>query len=36
MEEIRSYVSDGSFQEKIPLLLRQWNNNANRGMEKAE
>jgi queuine tRNA-ribosyltransferase len=32
MEEIRVYIADGSFEEKVPVLLVQWKNNANRGM----
>jgi len=30
MEQIRIYIADGTFEEKVPLLLRQWKNNANR------
>lgn len=30
MEEIRVFISDGSFEEKIPLLLKKWENNATR------
>lgn len=32
MESIRSYIADGSFEEKVPLLLKQWKNNASRGI----
>jgi len=30
MEEIRVYIADGSFDEKVPMLLAQWANNARR------
>ncbi len=30
MEEIRGYIADGSFEEKVPELLKQWSNNAKR------
>jgi len=30
MEEIRGYVAEGIFDEKAPLLLKQWSNNAKR------
>jgi queuine tRNA-ribosyltransferase len=30
MEQIRVYISEGSFEEKAPLLLAQWSNNAQR------
>ena len=36
MESIRSYIADGSFEEKVPLLLKQWKNNASRGMGNSE
>jgi queuine tRNA-ribosyltransferase len=36
MEQIRAYIADGTFEEKIPLLLKQWKNNANRGMGNGE
>jgi queuine tRNA-ribosyltransferase len=31
MEQIRVYVTDGSFESRVPELLKQWKNNANRG-----
>jgi queuine tRNA-ribosyltransferase len=30
MEQIRAYVGEGIFEEKAPLLLEQWSNNAKR------
>jgi queuine tRNA-ribosyltransferase len=30
MEEIRGYIVEGIFDEKAPLLLEQWSNNAKR------
>ena len=30
MEEIRGYIAEGIFDEKAPLLLEQWSNNAKR------
>ena len=30
MEEIRGYIAEGIFEEKVPLLLEQWSNNAKR------
>ena len=30
MEQIRIYIAEGTFEEKVPLLLEQWKNNANR------
>lgn len=36
MEEIRCYIEDGSFEERVPLLLKQWKNNANRRMGNSE
>jgi len=30
MEEIRGYIAEGIFDEKAPLLLKQWSNNAKR------
>jgi len=32
MEEIRIYIVNGTFEEKVSLLLHQWKNNANRQM----
>jgi len=32
MEEIRIYIVNGTFEEKVSLLLDQWKNNANRQM----
>jgi queuine tRNA-ribosyltransferase len=36
VEEIRGYIVDGTFDEKVPLLLKQWKNNANRGVGNSE
>ncbi|MBN1454441.1 MAG: tRNA guanosine(34) transglycosylase Tgt [Anaerolineales bacterium] len=36
VEDIRGYIADGTFDEKVPLLLRQWKNNANRGIGNGE
>jgi queuine tRNA-ribosyltransferase len=36
VEEIRGYIADGTFNEKVPLLLKQWKNNANRGAGNSE
>jgi queuine tRNA-ribosyltransferase len=36
VEEIRGYIADGTFDEKVPLLLKQWKNNANRGVGNRE
>jgi queuine tRNA-ribosyltransferase len=30
MEQIRIYIADGSFESRVPELLRQWSNNAKR------
>ena len=30
MEQIRTYIADGSFESRVPELLRQWSNNAKR------
>ncbi len=30
MESIRGYIADGSFESRIPALLKQWSNNAKR------
>jgi len=30
MESIRGYISDGSFESRVPDLLKQWSNNAKR------
>jgi hypothetical protein len=30
VEDIRGYVADGVFEEKVPSLLMQWANNAQR------
>ncbi len=30
MNEIRTYIAEGRFEEKIPLLLERWVNNAKR------
>jgi tRNA-guanine family transglycosylase len=30
MEQIRVNIAEGIFEEKAPLLLEQWKNNANR------
>jgi queuine tRNA-ribosyltransferase len=30
MEDIRGYIADGSFDERVPSLLAQWSNNARR------
>jgi tRNA-guanine family transglycosylase len=30
MEQIRIYIAEGSFEEKIPALLELWSNNAQR------
>lgn len=35
MEEIRVYVAEGIFEEKAPLLLTQWSNNAKRTIPSA-
>jgi queuine tRNA-ribosyltransferase len=32
MEQIRVYIADDIFDEKVPVLLKQWENNANRGI----
>jgi queuine tRNA-ribosyltransferase len=32
MEHIRVYILDGSFQSRLPELLKQWSNNAERNM----
>ena len=32
MEQIRVYIAEGIFQEKAPLLLEQWSNNAKRSI----
>jgi len=32
MEQIRGYIAEGIFEEKAPLLLEQWKNNASREM----
>ena len=36
MENIRTYIADGVFEEKVPLLLEQWKNNASRKMGNSE
>ena len=36
VEYIRGYIVDGTFDKKVPLLLKQWKNNANRGIGKSE
>jgi hypothetical protein len=36
MEQIRIYIADGTFDEKAPLLLEQWKNNANKEMVNRE
>jgi len=30
MENIRTYIADGSFESRVPELLNQWSNNAKR------
>jgi queuine tRNA-ribosyltransferase len=30
MEQIRVYIADGTFEAKVPELLKQWDNNAKR------
>ena len=30
MEQIRAYIADGSFESRVPELLRQWHGNAER------
>jgi queuine tRNA-ribosyltransferase len=30
MEQIRTYIANGSFESRVPELLRQWSNNAKR------
>src|SRR5829696_9232473 len=30
MEQIRGYITDGSFESRVPELLIQWSNNAKR------
>jgi len=30
MESIRGYIADGSFETRVPELLRQWQGNAER------
>jgi tRNA-guanine family transglycosylase len=30
MESIRGYIADGSFESRVPELLRQWQGNAER------
>ena len=32
MEQIRTYIADGIFEEQVPFLLEQWRNNASRGV----
>ena len=32
VEEIRGYISDGMFEEQMPMLLERWENNAQRQM----
>jgi len=36
MEQIRIYIADWTFEEKVTLLLEQWKNNANREMVNRE
>ena len=36
MEEIRIRIADGTFEAHVPLLLKQWKNNANRSMVNSE
>ena len=36
MEEIRVYVLEGTFEEKVPLLLEQWSNNAKRSISSVQ
>src|SRR6185295_10635641 len=36
MEQIRIYIAEGIFEEKVPLLLAQWKNNAHRGIANSE
>src|SRR5688572_10125337 len=36
MEQIRVYIADGTFEEKVPELLEKWKNNANREMVNRE
>ena len=36
MESIRGYIADGTFESRVPELLEQWKNNANRGVEEGE
>ena len=32
MEQIRTYIADGTFKSRVPELLRQWDNNAKRNL----
>jgi queuine tRNA-ribosyltransferase len=32
MEQIRIYIAEGVFEEKVPMLLEQWSNNAKRSI----
>ena len=32
MESIHGYIADGSFEERVPELLKRWNNNAKRSV----
>jgi queuine tRNA-ribosyltransferase len=32
MEQIRVYITEGTFEERAPLLLAQWSNNARRSV----
>ena len=34
VEEIRSFIADGTFEEKVPALLEKWSNNAKRESNK--
>jgi len=36
VEDIRGYIADGTFDKKVPMLLKQWKNNANRGIGNSE
>ena len=35
MEEIRAYIADGTFESRLPDLLRQWHGNAERALKEA-
>jgi queuine tRNA-ribosyltransferase len=35
MEDIRVYISEGTFEERLPFLLEKWENNASRDLNKS-